>query len=198
MQCWKWKHANVTHPDLPSFPTSAHIRYSTDSELERDVITLHVKLLSLSFFSPLTSPHRTGLEPTLSYCILRLFRYEGLCVFVSQSAVVETSDPQYAVFELCDLIRSIHTHQVEQDTSRWRHANSFIPLRWCDTDSGSCWCRSDSYPPKQLRTENIPVLVCVSVCVCVVAGIKGCVRRGITWVTVLSGWTSESKKNKTS
>lgn len=36
----------------------------------------------------------------------------------SVSVLVEMSDPQNAMFELRDLIRSIHVHQVEQDTSR--------------------------------------------------------------------------------
>lgn len=36
----------------------------------------------------------------------------------SVSVSVEMSDPQNAMFELRDLIRSIHVHQVEQDTSR--------------------------------------------------------------------------------
>lgn len=36
----------------------------------------------------------------------------------SVSVLVEMSDPQNVMFELRDLIRSIHVHQVEQDTSR--------------------------------------------------------------------------------
>lgn len=36
----------------------------------------------------------------------------------SVSVLVEMSDLQNAMFELRDLIRSIHVHQVEQDTSR--------------------------------------------------------------------------------
>lgn len=36
----------------------------------------------------------------------------------SVSVLVEMSGPQNAMFELRDLIRSIHVHQVEQDTSR--------------------------------------------------------------------------------
>lgn len=55
--------------------------------------------------------------------------------------------------EMCYLIckkkekkeENIHLHQVEQDKSRWRHANSFIPLRCSDTDVDSCRCRSDCY-----------------------------------------------------
>ncbi|KAI9547621.1 hypothetical protein NQZ68_014887 [Dissostichus eleginoides] len=48
---------------------------------------------------------------------------------------------RYVMFEMRYLIKSIHLHRVEQDPSRWRHANSFIPLRWCDTEADSCRCR---------------------------------------------------------
>lgn len=63
----------------------------------------------------------------------------------STGCYVELSAPQ-RMFDMCYLIKSIHLHQLEQDTSRWRHANSFISLRWRDTDVGSCHCRSDCYP----------------------------------------------------
>ena len=68
-------------------------------------------------------------------------------VFVSQAASVSCL-LRYVMFEMRYLIKSIHLHRVEQDTSRWRHANSFIPLRWCDTEADSCRCRSDCYPIK--------------------------------------------------
>lgn len=53
--------------------------------------------------------------------VLRLFPtvFKALSATkASVSVLVEMSDPQNAMFELRDLIRSIHVHQVEQDTSR--------------------------------------------------------------------------------
>lgn len=64
--------------------------------------------------------------------------------------------------ELSD--EDIHLHQVEQDTSRWRHANSFIPLRWSDTDEGSCCGRLDCYSAQHKIAFRF---VCVCECVCV-------------------------------
>lgn len=77
------------------------------------MIVFHVKML-MSFFSPLNSrqEHKS---------VFRLFPtvFKALSAMKdSVSVLVEMSDPQNAMFELRDLIRSIHVHQVEQDTSR--------------------------------------------------------------------------------
>jgi len=90
----------------------------------------------------------------------------------------------YVMYDLCYLMKSIHLHQVEQNISRWRHANSFIPLWWCDTAAGSCRCRSDCYlvttvEGRQKKRVLLSECVCVCVCVCACACVCVCLRRVI-------------------
>lgn len=180
----KWKHATVTHADLhlSQFlrPYQAFCRscYSSDNDFHVSVEDLSFRdkpavvggsYLFWHYISPpdlwplwsgLTTGHRLG---TYLYCVrvseclksAREWRSGSLTGCLSQLSAL-----QPATLQMRYLIktRSIHLHQVEQDTSRWRHANSFIPLRWCDTDADSCWCRSDCYPG---RTENRRACMCV-------------------------------------
>lgn len=113
--------------------------------------------------SPLTSPFdlemfSTDVIPLWSVTVFKdscsLWTLESYPHRIAHTAVVKTSALQYAMLEMCYLIKSIQVHQVEQDTSRCRHANSFMPLRWCDTEADSCRCRSDSYPIRRAEDRK--------------------------------------------
>lgn len=124
VQSWNWKHATDSDTHLSQHQSWYHRPQVLRPQPDKILNNVYDSLVKLC---------RPGIKPLTSVGTKSgsfLVFFFGLWTPPPPPPPRHpTSTLQRAVLKSCYLMYAIQLHQVEQDTSRWTHANSFICLR---------------------------------------------------------------------